>query len=60
MLGKVEMYLRAGVRLVWVIVPEDNGVSVHVPDAPVLTADDVLDGGAVLPGFSCPVRQLFP
>lgn len=62
MLGKVEMYLRVGVRLVWVIVPEDNGVSVHVPDAPVrvLTADDVLDGGTVLPGFTCPVRQLFP
>lgn len=54
-------YLAAGARLVWNVDPRRQRVTVHAPGAePVeLGADDSLDGGAVLPDFSVPVRSLF-
>lgn len=59
--GKVEDYLGAGVRLVWVVNPATRTVRVHRPDGPGVTlrADDELTGDDVLPGFRCPVRDLF-
>jgi Uma2 family endonuclease len=58
---KRQDYFKAGVRLVWEIDPEKRTVSVYVaPAGPVvLTAADMLDGGAVLPGFALPLRDLF-
>ena len=58
--AKVADYLRTGVRLVWVVDPRARTVVVHVPGhAPRRhTAADRLDGGDVLPGFSCAVRDL--
>ena len=58
--AKVVDYLRTGVRLVWVVDPRARTVVVHVPGhAPRRhTAADRLDGGDVLPGFSCAVRDL--
>jgi len=58
---KVETYLRAGVRLVWLVNPARQTVTVHTPDhvARTLFADDTLDGGDVLPGFSVRVGELF-
>jgi Uma2 family endonuclease len=60
--NKAERYLANGVRLVWLVMPEARTVEVYTPDTDVtaLTADDTLTGGAVLPGFSAPVRDLFP
>jgi Uma2 family endonuclease len=60
-LDKIQFYLRHGVRLVWVIDPVRQTVTVLVPgeDARVLTRGDTLDGGAVLPGFSVPVAEIF-
>jgi Uma2 family endonuclease len=59
---KVTEYLQAGVRLVWVVYPRQQ--TVHVFDgskqAGVLGRDDVLDGGAVLPGFRLALTELFP
>ena len=54
-------YFRSGVRLVWEIDPRSRTVSVYTSaDAPtVLTAEDTLDGGEVLPGFVLPLRELF-
>jgi Uma2 family endonuclease len=54
-------YFDAGVRLVWIIDIEKRTVSVYTaPDFPVaLTELDTLDGGAVLPGFSLKLSELF-
>ncbi len=58
---KVLMWLNYGVSLVWVVDPDSRAVEVHPTDGPVvrLGEDDILDGGAVLPGFACPVRDIF-
>jgi Uma2 family endonuclease len=57
---KVANYLSAGV-VVWVVYPEDREVYVFVPGQPVkiLTENDTLDGGAVLPGFTLAVSKIF-
>jgi Uma2 family endonuclease len=59
---KVEEYLRARVRLVWVISPRNHTVRVYRPDesSQSLREDDELDGEDVLPGFRCRVGDLFP
>ena len=58
---KALMWLRYGVRLVWVVRPDERRVDVHREGHPVaaLTESDALDGLDVLPGFSCPVREVF-
>ena len=50
-----------GVPLVWVAFPDERVVEVHPADGEVviLGANDVLDGGEVLPGFSCRVGDVF-
>lgn len=59
--AKMEDYLASGSRLVWLVWPDTQTVTVHTPDASprTLTADDTLDGGEVLPGFAVPVATLF-
>ena len=61
-LRKVQQYLRAGVNEVWVVVPEDRSVTVcrSGQEQVILSNGETLSGGAVLPGFSCPVMELFP
>lgn len=58
---KVADWLAAGTRLVWVLNPRRRTVAVHRPDGKIqsLSPGDELDGGEVLPGFSCPVADLF-
>ncbi|MBZ0291337.1 MAG: Uma2 family endonuclease [Anaerolineae bacterium] len=58
---KVANYLAAG-AVVWMISPAEQQVIVFVPGQPAqrLTVKDTLDGGTVLPGFSCAVRDIFP
>lgn len=58
---KVEEWLRAGVRLVWVLYPATRTVYAYrsVTDVRVYTVEDMLDGGEVLPGFACAVAGLF-
>lgn len=58
---KVSNYLAAG-TVVWVVDPEKQVVEVHAPGQPVqvLDADGTLDGGAVLPGFTLAVSEIFP
>jgi Uma2 family endonuclease len=60
--GKVRMWLEAGVRLVFVAWIRTRTVSVYESSTQVrvLTVDDVLDGGDVLPGFSCPFGSFSP
>lgn len=63
MAAKARTYLEAGVRLAWVIWPDDEQVDLWRPgtSAPVATLalGDYLDGLDVLPGFSHPVADLF-
>ena len=58
---KASEYLKAGVRMVWVVDPEDRCVTVfRKPGRGVSVWDDeVLDGEDVLPGFQCPVSKMF-
>ena len=58
---KALMWLRYGVRLVWVVRPDERRIDIHRDGYPVavLTENDALDGADVLPGFSCPVREIF-
>ncbi len=57
---RIEDWLRAGTRLVWVVYPKTRAVAVYQPggEARILSSGDVLDGGAVLPGFSAPVSAI--
>ncbi len=58
---KVLDYLAAGTLLVWIVYPETRTVVVHTSaGARTLTEADTLDGGDVLPGFTLPVRDIFP
>jgi Uma2 family endonuclease len=60
-LDKVADWLKAGTRLVWVIDPERRAARAYREDGTIalLAESDVLDGDAVLPGFTCPVSELF-
>jgi Uma2 family endonuclease len=59
--AKVHEWLQAGSRIVWVVDPETETVSVwrSRTDIVVLGTSDTLSGGDVLPGFSLPVAQVF-
>ena len=59
--GKVADYLAAGTRMVWVVDPERRQVTTYrALLAPrILREDDVLEGEAVVPGFSVAVAELF-
>ncbi|MEZ6130089.1 MAG: Uma2 family endonuclease [Planctomycetaceae bacterium] len=59
---KLEEYLQAGVKLVWIVHPKTKTVDVHRPDGSDsrLRADDKLTGEDVIPGFECQVADLFP
>jgi Uma2 family endonuclease len=58
---KIAEYFRAGVQLVWVVHPTRS--KIHVYESPsqitVLSRDDILDGGAVVPGFRLALAELF-
>jgi Uma2 family endonuclease len=58
---KIGDYLRNGVEMVWVVEPELRTVTVHRAAQPprVLREADELTGDEVLPGFRCPVADLF-
>jgi Uma2 family endonuclease len=58
---KVSEYRSAGVRLVWVVNPQEHTVEVHRLTGPgtILGAADDLTGEDVLPGFRCRVADLF-
>ncbi len=61
MLQKVAELLRAGVGMVWVVDPEVQDISIcRLGEEPrLLSADDTLSAEDILPGFACPVTNLF-
>lgn len=59
---KAHYYLAHGCKLVWLIYPDEQIVEVLAEDdRQLLTIDKTLTGSsAVLPGFTLPVRDIFP
>lgn len=59
---KARLYLAAGVRLVWLVFPEKQFIEVYAPgkDVDILSLNDTLTGGDVLPGFTLAVKDVFP
>jgi Uma2 family endonuclease len=59
-LEKVGEYLDVGTRLVWVIDPEKRTAVAYrsLTDVRVIGEADALDGEDVVPGFSCPLKDI--
>ena len=59
-LAKVADWLAAGTRIVWVIDPDRQEARVYRLDGSlsVVGGDDSLDGEDVLPGFTCPLKDV--
>ena len=59
--AKVQDYLQAGTRLVWLVYPTTQTVTAYgsLQDIRVYTIEDTLTGAEVLPDFSLPVRDIF-
>lgn len=57
---KAHQYLRLGTRLVWLLDPKKETLTVFRPDGKptLLTIDDVIDGEDVVPGFRLPLAKL--
>ncbi len=58
---RVHDWLRFGTRLVWTVNPSGRNATVYRSESNVvlLTVADSLDGGDVVPGFSCRVADIF-
>jgi Uma2 family endonuclease len=58
---RIEDFLRAGVRLLWVVYPNTRRVMVFRPGGNVsrLNETEELTGEDVLTGFRCPVAEIF-
>jgi Uma2 family endonuclease len=59
-LAKVADWLAAGTKLVWLVDPQRSEVRVYREDGSlsVLRESDSLDGESVLPGLTCPLKQV--
>jgi len=59
--SKIADWLEAGTRLLWIIYPNTQTVTEYrsLTEARVLSARETLNGYDVLPGFTCPVSELF-
>ena len=59
---KIEMFLKAGVPLIWVVNPDVRTIRILRADGStaILREGDELSGESVLPGFTCPVASIFP
>jgi len=61
--AKVDNYLADGVKLIWVVNPRNKTVTVYTQGSDQITRlriDTTLSGGAVLPDFALPVKDIFP
>jgi Uma2 family endonuclease len=58
---KAAYTLAKGTQRVWLIYPEKRLVIVLTSDSEdILTETEALDGGELLPGFTLPIRDIFP
>jgi len=58
---KTKEYFAAGVKLVWIVDPEDRSVTVLTSPSQgtTLYEPSELTGGDILPGFACAIAELF-
>jgi Uma2 family endonuclease len=58
---KVTEWIEAGTRLVWLVSPTMHTITVYhsLTEIVVLTENDTLDGGEILPGFQISVSEIF-
>lgn len=59
--GKLEDYLAAGVKMVWIVRPKQKSVTVYnsLFDFKTFYEDEELNGGDVLPNFKCRLQDIF-
>ena len=59
--NKIREYFAAGVKEVWLVSPEEKTVTVYSSpkEDKVLTQEDVLTSEELLPGFNCPLSEIF-
>lgn len=59
---KIDEYLKVGVKLVWIVVPDTRALHIHRIDGSTQTlkGQDELSGESVVPGFKCVLADLFP
>jgi Uma2 family endonuclease len=60
--AKTQAWLAHGARQVWIVDPQERSVTIHHADgrSAALGETDTLDGGDIVPGFSCRVGEVFP
>jgi Uma2 family endonuclease len=58
---KLAQYFADGTRVAWLVNPQDHTVEVYSSpeQSSVLSEDDHLDGGSLLPGFAFPIGGIF-
>jgi Uma2 family endonuclease len=58
---KIVNYLNDGVRLIWIVDPQQRNITVHMQDLAIrmVSEEGALDGFDVLPGFSLAVSDIF-
>ncbi|MBX3065210.1 MAG: Uma2 family endonuclease [Anaerolineae bacterium] len=65
-LEKARQYLRCGARMLWIVFPADQMIEVYKLNGgkgmsvDTVDAEGTLDGGELLPGFTLPVKMIFP
>lgn len=59
--SKIREWVRAGTKLAWVVYPGGRSVTVYraLDDIRVLSEKDNLEGNELIPGFACPVADIF-
>ena len=60
--AKAARYLEHGTQMVWLVDTDERRLEIHQAGEPARTlgGEDVIEGGALLPGFSLRVQELFP
>lgn len=60
-LRRINLFLKRGVKMAWILDPEERTLTVLVPNQLPQPLDETeeLTGGTVLPGFRCTVAELF-
>jgi Uma2 family endonuclease len=61
LLKKSGEYLAGGARMVWLVDPDRERVTVITQQGPhtIVGREDTIDGGDLFPGLSCPVAEFF-